>query len=163
MRSDFDRERRSCTARVACVRRASTSCAAAATRSKPSSTPSTCWSWTEPTYAGNRSRRARRPWRASCRWPKDKITLRNRARVIVGGISRLKSRSGRHFRARRSLLASVLCPILVPACSADVALIPHTEKDRVGSKFVDDVNRPRVRRRPFDLSHAAMAGSSSMA
>ena len=31
-----------------------------------SSTPSTCWNSTAPTYAGNRSRSARRRWRASC-------------------------------------------------------------------------------------------------
>src|SRR6476660_1567513 len=33
---------------------------------------------------------------------------------------------------------AALCPILFPTCSTDVALIPHTEKDRVGSKSVDD-------------------------
>ena len=33
------------------------------------------------------------------------------------------------------------CPIFFPTCSADVALIPHTEKDRVESKSVDDAAR----------------------
>ena len=59
-------------------------------------------------------------------------------RAELGWSSRSRSRLGATFRARRSLLAAVICPILIPTCSTDVALIPHTEKDRVGSKSVDD-------------------------
>ena len=41
-------------------------CASAGTKRAPSSTPSTCWSWTAPTCGGSRSRCARRRWPASC-------------------------------------------------------------------------------------------------
>ena len=44
----------------------STSCAVAATRSTPSSTPSTYSNWTVPTCAASRSKFARPRWRASC-------------------------------------------------------------------------------------------------
>jgi len=59
-------------------------------------------------------------------------------RAELAWSSRSRSRLGATFRARRSLLAAVLCPIPIPTCSTDVALIPHTEKDRVGSKSIDD-------------------------
>jgi hypothetical protein len=35
--------------------------------------------------------------------------------------------------------------------------------DRLNGMVREAIEPPRVRRRPFDLSHAAMAGSSSMA
>jgi bifunctional non-homologous end joining protein LigD len=44
----------------------SSNCCASAGTPAPSSSPSTCWSWTAPICAGSRSRSARRRWPASC-------------------------------------------------------------------------------------------------
>jgi hypothetical protein len=82
-----------------------------------------------------------------CTMAKPIVKRHFRFAVAGGGVEggrpfRCRRWRWRRFFRRRCLAyaprVAALCPILFPTCSTDVALIPHTEKDRVGSKSVDD-------------------------